>query len=208
MAKSEVEICNIALQRVGVTATIDSMNQRIKEALVCNTVYDMVREKTLKDSMFPFSRKYSLLNLSGTAPIKWKFRYVYPTDCLAIRSIFPDLGSGYDPVVFRRVSREAKLPYEIVTDDTGEKTIVTDVENAAIEYTVNVTNPVRFDSAFVSMFAWGMAGEIALPLSRDVKYAQNAFAMYEKEKNESIASAMNEEVTDTQPESEFILVRN
>lgn len=207
MAKSVEEICNLALQRVGVTQTIDSIEQRVKEAMVCNACYDTVREKALKDAPFPFSRKYSLLARSGTDPIKWKYRYVYPNDCLAIRYLFPTLDAAFTVSEIREVARRFKHPYEIAIDETGEKTILTDIEDAAIEYTANIDNPKRFDASFVSFLAWGVAGEIALPLSRDIAFAQNAFTMYEREMNAAIAAALNEETIDEQPESEFVTTR-
>jgi hypothetical protein len=208
MARSNEAICNVALQRVGVTATIDRLDQRIKEAMVCNQVFEMTRRKVLEETPFPFSRKFSLLAQSGSTPLKWRYRYVYPNDCLHIRSIFPNVGEGYDPSILRRVARERSHPYELALDDTDEKTILTDIENAIIEYTVDIANPSRFTSAFDSMFAWALAGEIALPLSTDVKFASNAFGMYETEKNRVHATALNEEHSEDSPESEFITVRN
>lgn len=208
MAKSVEAICNLALQRVGVTATIDDMEtQRVKEAMVCNTAWATVLEKALKDAPFPFSRKYELLAQSGTPALKWKFRYVYPNDCVAIRSIFPDIGEGYDAATIRKVARECTHAYEIAVDSTGEKTILSDVENAVVEYTLNVTNPKRFDASFDSFIAWGLAGEIALPLARDIDFARNAFTMYAKEQGEAHAAALNEETEEDQPESEFVTYR-
>lgn len=207
MAKSIEAICNLALQRVGVTATIDQIGDRNKEAMVCNTAFATILEKALKDAPFPFSRKYELLAQSGTAALKWKYRYVYPNDCVAIRSIFPNIGDGYDAATLRKVARERNHAYEIAVDTNGEKTILSDVEAAVVEYSLNIDNPKRFDASFDSFIAWGLAGEIALPLARDVSFAQNAFAMYEKERGEAHAAALNEQTEEDQPESEFITTR-
>lgn len=204
MAKSDAEICNTALQRVGVSLTIDSLGQRVKEAAVCNQVYSMTREKVLTDGLWPFARKYQLLNLSGTAPLKWKYRYVYPNDCLGVRGIFPDLGAGVEPYIFREYQRQNPTPYELVLDDNGDRTICTDLPDAAIEYTMDVTNPMRFDAKFVSAFAWAIAAEIALPLARDPKYMQNALSMYRLEIGQALASALNEEGRPEESESEFV----
>lgn len=203
MARSDAEICNVALQRVGVTLTIDSLTQRVKEAIVCNLIYSSTREKVLTDGHWPFARKYQLLNLSGTAPLKWKYRYVYPNDCLAVRGIFPDLGAGVDPSIFRAYAQQYPTPFEIVVDDNGDKTICTDLQDAAIEYTLNVTNPMRFDAAFSSALAWAVAAEIAVPLSRDAKYMNNAVAMYDREVNAAAAKALNEEGREPDPPSSF-----
>ena len=207
MARSVEQICNLALQRVGVTSAIDSIDQRVKEAMVCNVAYATVLEKALVDAPFPFSRKYELLAQSGTTSLKWKYRYVYPNDCLALRSIFPNIGEGYDARTLRKVAMECTHAYEIAVDSTGEKTILSDVENAVVEYTMNVSNPKWFSSSFVSFLAWGLAVEIALPLSRDVSFSQNALAMYERGQQEAHSAALNEETDEDQPESEFVTTR-
>jgi hypothetical protein len=207
MAASDAEICNIALQRVGVTLTIDTLGQRVKEAIVCNLIYATTREKVLTDGHWPFARKYQPLNLSGVAPLKWKYRYVYPNDCLAVRGIFPDLGAGVDPAIVREYARQHRTPFEIVLDDNDDMTICTDLADASIEFTRNVTNPARLDAQFVSAFAWAIAAEIALPLSRDVKYMQNALSMYDREIGQAMAKALNEEGRQEDPESEFVRER-
>ena len=208
MAQSDAEICNTALQRVGVTLTIDTLGQRVKEATVCNQIYATTRDRVLSVIHWPFCRKYQVLNLSSqAAPAKWRYRYIYPNDCLAVRSLFPDLGAGADPYSVRRVAREVKIAHEIVLDDNGDKTLCTDLPDAILEYTVRVTNPARFDAPFESAFAWAIAAEIALPLARDVKYSQNAGAMYRQEINEAAAKGANEEKGEAPPESEFIRER-
>lgn len=205
MAKSDAEICNTALQRVGVTQTIDSLTQRVKEAAVCNLVYSMTREKVLTDGRWPFARKYQVLALSGeAAPINWRYRYVYPNDCLSVRSIFPNLGAGSDPDVTREYRRQNPTAFEIVLDANGDRTICTDLPDAVLEYTMNITNPMRFDARFSSAFAWAIASEIALPLARDAKYMQNALSMYQIEIGQALAAALNEESKPEESESEFV----
>lgn len=207
MARSDAEIGNLALQRVGVTLTIDRLDERTKEASVLNKVFATVREKVLADANWPFARKYQDLNRSGTAPAKWKYSFAYPNDCLAVRTIFPTFQAGAESRAVRKYINENKTPYEIVIDDNENKFICCDQPAVTIEMTVNITNPSRFDSKFASMFAWGLAGEIALPLARDVKYAQNAFSMYGTEKLEAQAASFSEQVNDENPESEFVRER-
>lgn len=208
MAQSDAEICNTALQRVGVTMTIDTLGQRVKEAMVCNQIYSLTRDRVLSAIAWPFCRKYQVLNLdSQAAPAKWGYRYIYPNDCLAVRAIFPDFGAGSDPYVVRNTPRQFVIPHEIVVNDAGDMTLCCDMPNAILEYTVRVTNPARFDAPFESAFAWAIAAEIALPLARDPKYSQNAGAMYRQELFEAAAKAKNEERREADPESEFVRER-
>lgn len=211
MAKSDAEICNTALQRVGITLGIESLTQRVKEAIVCALVYEMVRGKVLTEAQWPFARRYQLLNLSGAPPLKWRYRYVYPNDCLQVRGIFPgDMagnGGEVDPALLRSYIQQYPTPYEIVTDENGDMTICTDLPTAAIEFTANVTNPARYSARFASAFAWALAAEITLPLARDVNYMKNALYMYDRELGQAIAAAFNESTREKDPESIFVRER-
>lgn len=207
MARSEAEICNLALQRVGSTIGIERLDQRSAEAIVCNAVYETVRDRVLSAAPWPFARRIELLNLSGNSAQTWLYRYTYPANCAAVRKIFPQLESGDDPAVLRRRIAESRIPYEIIGDENDNPTICTDLPNAAVEFTAIVTNPTRYDAKFTSAFAWALAGEIALPLAKGVDYSKNALFMYDREINEALAKALNEEKKQDDPESEFVRAR-
>jgi hypothetical protein len=204
--KSEVDLCNLALFRIGVTTTIASLTERSKEAIVCNGVYAMVRDKTLEAVPWPFARKFADLQLTGDAPDRWAYRYQYPIDCLAVRAILPPVISGLSQLEYRQWLQHYQVPYELVEGAEG-LTICTDREEANIEYTVQVTNPMRFSAKFTSTLAWAVAAEIAIPLAKGIDYAKNAAAMYEKELFETLAKMLNEEQRDDIPLSEFELAR-
>lgn len=205
--KSEVDLCNLALFRIGVTTTITSLTERSKEAIVCNGVYENVRDKVLEAAPWPFARKFADLQLTGSAPDRWAYRYQYPTDCLAVRSVLPPVPSGLSQNLYRQWMQQYQVPYELVEGADGNLTICTDREEANIEYTVRVTNPVRFSAKLTSTLAWAIAAEIAIPLAKGIDYAKNAAAMYEKELFETLAKMLNEERADEDPFSEFERVR-
>ncbi|MDT8419347.1 MAG: hypothetical protein RQ754_02860 [Desulfuromonadales bacterium] len=204
--KSEVDLCNLALFRIGVTTTIASLTERSKEAIVCNGVYENVRDKVLEAAPWPFARKFADLQLTGDAPDRWAYRYQYPTDCLAVRSVLPPVPSGLSQIAYRQWLQQYQVPYELSEGDEG-LTICTDCEESNIEYTVRVTNPMRFSAKFTSALAWALAAEIAIPLAKGIDYAKNAAAMYEKELFETLAKMFNEEQSDEDPESEFVRAR-
>lgn len=204
--KSEVAICNLALFRIGVTTTIDSLTERSKEAIVLNGVYETTRDKVLEAAPWPFARKIADLQLTGTAPDRWAYRYQYPADCLAVRSILPPVPSGLTQIAYRQWMQQYQVPYELVEGNEG-LTICTDCAEANIEYTVRVTTPVRFSAKFTSTLAWAIAAEIAIPLAKGIDYATNAGNRYQAELFETLAKMLNEEQQDEGPESEFVRAR-
>lgn len=205
--KSESAICNLALQRIGVTIGIENLAQRSKEAIACSLIFAEIRDKVLTEAPWPFAKRLGTLNLSGDTPPTWKYRYAYPPNCLKVRRIFPQRKDGEDPSCLRRSVSAMQIPYELIGDDNDNVTLCTDLENAAVEYTARVTNPLRFAAKFSSAFAWALAVELALPLAKGVEYSQNAKKMYDLEINEAVASALNEEKRGPVPDSEFILAR-
>lgn len=206
MAKDDVSICNLALLRIGVSVKIDSLTQRTKEAIELNAVYEEVRDRVLAAAPWPFARKVRNLQLTGDTPVKWKYRYEYPNDCVAIRAIYPP-DSGFLSGIYRQYLQADRTPYELENDDDGYLTICTDIEKPIIEYTARITNPQRFDAKFTSAFAWLLATEIALPLAKSIDYSRNAADAYTREINEAIAKALNEEKKDAPIDSEFVRAR-
>jgi hypothetical protein len=209
MARDEAQICNTALSRIGVTTKITSLdNPRTKEAIELAQVYEEVRDRVLAAAHWPFARKSVRLQQSGETPEKWAYRYEYPNDCLAVRFIFPPIGAGRSPQSFRQSLQEIKTPYEIALSEDDSLTLCTDLgPEAVLEYTKRVTNPARFDALFASALAWALAAEVALPLAKTVDYAQNAIKAYDLVVAQATAKALNEEVRQDPPDSEFVRAR-
>lgn len=208
MVNSDVKICNIGLSRIGITKHIETMTERSKEALACNLIFEQTREKVLSDAPWPFCRKFEALALTGTAPEHWTYSYQYPADCLAIRSILPELPSGYSTRLFRLAQwiKANRVSYELVGSNDN-LTICTDEEDAVVEYTLAVTSPNRFDASFSSALSWAVAAEVALPLAKGTAVYQNAMNQYRLAIAEARTKAFNEETDDEGPDSEFVLAR-
>jgi len=207
MAKDDVSIGNLTLSRIGITLKIDSFDQRVKEATELKNVFEETRDRVLSAAPWPFARKLETLQLTGATPLKWAYRYQYPNNCIAVRAIHPPIGAGMSKESYRRSLSQNKIPFEVEIDNDDSQTICTDQENAIIEFTVRVTNPMRFNASFTSCFAWALAAEVALPLAKGIDYAKNAAAAYEKELLEASARAFNEELTPEPPDSEFVRAR-
>lgn len=206
--KSEVEICNIALARIGITMSITSLDERSKEAMQCKLFFEMTRDKVLGDAPWPFARRTAALQLTGEAPQRWGYSYQYPGDCLRLNDVFPTIPSAMSPDVFRKWADSNRVPYELGAGDSDNQVVLTDQINAVAVYTKRITNPLRFDAMFGSALSWALAGELAIPLAKGVDYAKNAYAQYGLEINTALAKFLNEEgPPEENPESPFITAR-
>ena len=201
MPATAVEICNMALARIGVGQRISALDDPSEAAIQCATFYQQALEQALSAAMWSFATKRYALGVSSIdPPAEWFYRYSYPADCLFARFIEDG----------RRVRREDEsIPFSVEGDGTtAGKSILCDQPDAILVYTWNVSNPVLFTPWFVDAFAWLLAAEIAMPLSVALAIEQTARQRWMMARDEAITTGFREGTPDVPPESEFITVRS
>lgn len=91
MAFTSVQLCNIALLRVGGTR-ISSLNDQSENAIIANIVYDIVYENVLAKYKWQCSTlRVKLAQLNDSPVYEFNYQYQLPTSpkCLRIFSIYP-----------------------------------------------------------------------------------------------------------------------
>lgn len=170
---SSVQIANMALSKIGARSNIESFTEDSAEAFECDLWYNFSLEQALSVYNWSFARKsLTLAEHADAAPKKrWAFRYMYPSDCVKARYIENPAGVDADPVPFRVE----------LSDDSSQKTIVTDQEDAVLIYTARVQNPALYSPFFIDFLATVLASRIAWTLSGKQflvdKYSQEAEVM-------------------------------
>lgn len=196
---SVVQICNMALTRIGQNQFIDSIDEQSKAAELCALHYELCRDEVLQAFPWPFAEARVSLADIGSPPQNWAYRYRYPTDCLQIRRI------TVPGMVMPRA--DDRIPYQVV-NASGGRAIVTDQEQAEIAYTARVEDTTYFSPMFTNALAWRLAAELAMGLQAKPENYQAAMQNYQITISQAQALAF-EEVEDGQaPESEFIQARN
>jgi hypothetical protein len=209
---SKATICNLALAHVGNTKGISNIDTDTSvEANMCRLFYDQCLLDMFESFQWPFARTRAELGLVEEDPTpNWKYSYRMPADAGRMIAIgdtnlfiawdfnwagnWTDNGMGLMKI---------PLPlYEIVSDNAG-KLIYTQIADAVIYYERRVTNPTLWPVSFANALAWRLAAEIALPLSRDPKIAQNAERKYELEISRAYAAQLNESPTEVLEDSEI-----
>lgn len=209
---TQVDICNMAMGRLGISRFISSIDERSNEARICKQFYDIVRDRTLTKTTPGFANCYADLQDIGTPPDEWAYRYRYPSDCLKLLKImylvdssvtyYDSYGNPTYPLPL------PTIPHEIVADEPSNSlAILTNISPIRAKYTKRVTNEVLFSQAFINAFAWGLAVELAAPLSASPNYASQATVAFNLAVSEAIADSQNEQSQEQQPESAFITAR-
>lgn len=207
---SVVDICNMALSRIGNGQRIDSLTERSKQAEECSLFYAQTRDWVLRDRPWPFATKFVSLAQSGINPDPiYPYSYAFPTDCLFARKIVNQIFPvDYWPFAGNDVCipQVQAVPFRVIQ---GESTrlIATSVTPATLEYTVRIEDPGLFDPIFVSALAYKLAVEIAPALAKEPSIADRMEAAYQGVVASAFAQGMNEGQGDRMPESIFITGR-
>lgn len=197
---SVIEICNLALSRLGNSRSINSLSEQSKEANLCSLHYDTARMEVLADFDWNFAIKRVALADTGLPPPDWQFAYRYPTDCMRIAEIMVP-GCRVVPERFR-------VQYEVGSDAAGTgRLIYTDQEDAWLKYVADVTDPNMFDALFRSALSWKIASEIGMPLASAPALVQNALTMYSQIIRSAGSRSLNESQEPVEPDSEFTSAR-
>jgi hypothetical protein len=156
---SDIDICNLALLRLGTRSSISSLSETSAEAAACAMLYPVVRDSLLTRHQWGFATRRVALADLGNPPSPWAFRYAYPTDCLQARALHQPVAGG--PLI----------PFAISGDQDGAgnpmQVILSDQPQAELVYTARITSAALFDAAFVEALSWLMAGEMGIALTGD-----------------------------------------
>jgi hypothetical protein len=217
---SDVDICNMALTRIGSTQQIQSITSppyTDTETAQCALWYPLCRDELMTMFAWPWLSRYAVLaqvNTPGTrANNEWLYSYRYPTDCLSIERI---TSSPVNPAVLSvpltsqptvyptvvtpelRMDGDAyPVPFRIGSDSSG-RLIYTDQIGAAVKYRSAGTDPTQFSIDFAMLLAWRLAMELSYGLARSDERRKHAEEMFSREML-SVAARMRNENQDDGP---------
>lgn len=226
MAKSDADVCNLALLRAGQTQFIDDLEEASPEAQVCSRVYQNTRDTLLTRYDWPFATRSAFLALiDGVTRPGWSYAYGLPKGCLKPRYIF----SGARPTapaaawpsstdVLFGVTTVSMLPalngvvpevpFVIEANDAGTgQILLTDLDQAQLVYTVALEVAAAFPQPFVEALAWAMAPDVCLGLTKNARQAMALGQQAEIQIQRAWTQALNAQGQDIRADSEFVAVR-
>ena len=169
---SQVAIINLALGKLAQDKGISALSDPSKEARVFGKLWEPVRDRVLADRVWPWALKAERLAVQAQEPLPgWALRYARPDDCITAVAITDDNGLRNG----RRLSRWCdphwglayRYEYEQSYGDDGTS-ILTDLEQAWLIYTVRVEDTGRYPPHFVEALACALAVEAAPQIIGDL----------------------------------------
>ncbi len=157
---SQLNIINLALSHIAQTPVTAAQltaltgNVQVEAAL---RLWEFARKEVLRAYNWGFAKtQEALVETEDYDPAVYTYAYIYPTNCLAIRKVN----------IQTKIDETISGLYEIMYDASGAAVrIVTNIDDAYIEYTYNLDTPALFDGAFVVALAYRLAAELAVPLN-------------------------------------------
>jgi hypothetical protein len=160
---TDLDMANAALGLLGqdpLTTLNNSVNA--KQIPLVNRYLPMAKASTLRERDWNCVRGRAALQLLTTDESlgEWTYSYRLPQDCLCIRRFISIDG------------RYAYAKYSVEIDAAGKRVIHTDIGDAKIIYTRNVTNVTVWDQNLFDACTAQLAMRLTGPITRDFKMAQ------------------------------------
>lgn len=175
MPLSDVQICNLALARIGILQAIDDLDEASNEARACSLVFDACLDDLLTAHDWPFlSNRTAALGLVEEEPDDtWAYSYRLPSDCLVAGS----LGEG--------------IAFQLSSDEVGGL-ILANLNPATLTYRARLDDVAQLPHDVAMALVGRVAVEIGPALSRSDTVVERARVTYEKALAQAIANRQNE----------------
>lgn len=197
---SEVTIARMALSHLGTRTQIEDFDEDSTEAGEIRIWYEHSRLETLEKFDWSFARKRIVAAQDGDEPPEttdgsdiWAYRYQYPSDCVKVRQIQNPSSRDNDAI-----------PFEIETNSSGVKTVITNEPDAVLVYTRNAENADQFSATFVTALSYLIAARICVAITGDDSKRNSLFELWRIEGEAAEAADANEEVSHPPRDADWI----
>lgn len=194
---SSTSICNMALSHFVGGGKITSLDDNTNTARILYTNYENCLLTTLRSFPWTFARTIDTLDLVTKTYPNYDYVYKYPTNCVRIQRVCA-VGDLREP----NYENEYKL-----LSDGDIQYIASNIENAYIEYTLNVTNPTMYDAQFVKALSYLIASEVSNAITGNSSLAKEMYQKFQLAIGEAYKSSANEANLPVNRESRYINAR-
>jgi hypothetical protein len=190
MATSDVEVCNLALAKLG-SGRIASLTEDSTNANAVNDCYDHLRKTELRRNKWNFARRRASLAASAVEPdFDYDAAYPLPTECLRL---LPPAVNGLDWQIESHEGQNA-----ILSNDSAPLEIV---------YIADITDPTKFDMSFSEMLACRIADHICIKVMGNASLKQIVMQEYKDARAEAKRNNAFENVSEEPPEDQWLAAR-
>jgi hypothetical protein len=209
-AAGDVDVCNMALLRVGVSAEIGTLaTENTKEARIARRFYATKRDILLAMYDWNFARGHAQCLASvDTARAEWGFIYDAPVDLLELRRVWngqrwslPEDEQAFDLEGSLTVSGNKVVLSDYSVDDGAGGSVL------PVQYTRAVTDPGAFPAYFVDAFATFLAEDFVIPLTVSQSAAESLDGRFEKDFARAVKLDGKQRQKDRQPDAASVVAR-
>jgi len=153
---SDVDICNLALARLGDSATVTSIDppEGSAQAEHCARFYPIARDTLLEAHPWKFAIRRALLAQLDVDTWNWDYAYAEPADALKLLSVLPASAANDTDTE----------EFEVETTTDGASVVLTNLASASLRYVARVTDTTAFSPMFIDTLGWMLASYLAGPL--------------------------------------------
>jgi hypothetical protein len=194
---SIVTICNLALSHIGDVADVQSISPSdgSVQAGFCSKFYPVALSTLLEQSNWDFAtRRVGLAQLADNPSSTWRCAYAAPDGMVNAIAVIPPYAlddytehAGHKSWFLPQpdypnpaIVTYTPQPFAIETVDDGTRVILTNVYDAVLRYTVQVSDPNQFSALFVLALSYQLASMLAGPLIKGDTGIQISSAMAQK----------------------------
>jgi hypothetical protein len=162
LATSPVDVCNIALKRLGADAIVD-FSEGSSRASLCSQIYQTTVDRILREFEWNFAQfRVTLAQRADVPAFGYQHMYSLPTVpyCVKVNETDPS---------------DAEYDVENSADVAGVvqgKVLVTDENQMRIRYTGRIVDVTQWDSSFTDAVAADLAVQMAYPLTENAGLAK------------------------------------
>tara|TARA_R110000803_G_scaffold116458_1_gene185031 strand:- start:443 stop:1024 length:582 start_codon:yes stop_codon:yes gene_type:complete len=172
---SEVQICNLALAKVG-DEQITSLTENSKAARLCNLVYEPMRDTTLRSHPWNFAiQRVELAASTDTPSYEYNAQFTLPSNFLRL------LGTN--------MLDAAKFTVE------GDQ-LLCNASTLKIKYIYQVTDPNKFDWLFIEALSARIAAELSIAMTDSRTLTVDLFNLF----STKLADARSADATEGTPD--------
>ena len=169
MAISDVQICNIALSKIGDENSISAIGEAGREGIQCELFYEHTRDHLLQAHPWNFAIGRSTLSQDAVSPdFEFDNQYLLPGDYLRALHLYREDAS-----------------FKIETKSDSSKRLLTDASIANLVYIKKVTDTSQYSPLFIEALATRLAAEMSDVISSDNTKTSRLFAEFEKKFREA-----------------------
>ena len=169
MTISRVQIFNIALNILGVSTPLETVNSNDNKAILLNNYYELARDYVLKDFDWNFASCFRELTLIEKQENGSKFKYAfdYPNDCICARDVFEK-----GEYVLSKFCVSSLM--------SGAKVIFTDVEHPVLRYTRKIDKETYFSCEFSMALSYYLASLTSNVIVGSLQKGEMAYEKYKQ----------------------------